>query len=427
MSFGIPVRNGLGVGLLASTFLSSLRIGGRPAMSLDFIGTNSLDSRVTFTRASTATFIGSNGLIQTAAINDPRFDYNPSTLAPKGLLIEEQRANIQYPSNPNSATFLWNGVNSGAQTLGQPSPDGGNNATLVTSNGGGESGYRATPTFANSTTYTWSVYVKRGTARYAYMRALCVSGVPAVDGAWFDIQNGVVATKGSGITSTSITPAPNGFYRIVMTATTPAVVINQLWDLRTGNADGAQTSVNGETMTFFGAQVEAGAFATSLIQSTTGIVTRSADVATMTGTNFSSWYNATQGTFVSQFTPSNILGTSTVLDANDTTANESTRLRTVAADPFFVVTDGGVDQANIDAGTVAANTTYRMAGAYALNDFAASIGGGAAVTDASGTLPTVTQLQIGNSAAGARLNGCIRSITYYNTRLANATLQSLTT
>jgi len=61
--------------------------------ALNFL-TGALDSGVTFTRGTTATFVGSDGLIQTAAINAPRFDYDPVTLAAKGLLIEEQRTNL---------------------------------------------------------------------------------------------------------------------------------------------------------------------------------------------------------------------------------------------------------------------------------------------------------------------------------------------
>jgi len=52
-----------------------------------------------FTRASTATFVGSNGLIQSAAIDVARFDHDPVTLACKGLLIEESRTNLVFPSD----------------------------------------------------------------------------------------------------------------------------------------------------------------------------------------------------------------------------------------------------------------------------------------------------------------------------------------
>ena len=86
MSFGIPVRNGLGIGLLPSTAVSTLRIGGRPALILNFIGTTSLDSRVTFTRTTTATVTGSNGAIQSSAINEPRFDYDPTTQCCRAVL-----------------------------------------------------------------------------------------------------------------------------------------------------------------------------------------------------------------------------------------------------------------------------------------------------------------------------------------------------
>jgi hypothetical protein len=51
-----------------------------------------------FTRASTATFVGSDGLIQSAAVNAARFDHDPITLACKGLLIEEARTNLVFPS-----------------------------------------------------------------------------------------------------------------------------------------------------------------------------------------------------------------------------------------------------------------------------------------------------------------------------------------
>lgn len=400
-----------------------------PRMALDFT-TGVLDSRVTIARAlNTATRINASGNIETVNANLPRFDYDPVTLAPKGLLIEEARTNVQYPSTPQSVTGLWAGVNSGVQTLSQPSPDGGNNATLVTSSGGSESGYRAALTFNTSTTYTWSVYVKRGTARYAYMRALCVSGTPSVDGAWFDIQNGVVATKGTGITSTSITPAANGFYRIVMTATTPGAIVNQLWDLRAGNADGAQTSVNGQTMTYFGAQVEVGAFATSYIPTTTTSLTRNADAVSMTGTNFSSWFNASEGTLMLQG------DTFTIANANSATvanlylsASNNIRFWLWNGQPSnlrWSVTAAGAASADI-AKAVTANTTFKAVGSYKLNKFAYALNGTATTEDVSGNVPSgLTQFFIGSIGGVSEVfSGHIAKINYYPQSLTNSEVQA---
>jgi len=425
MSFGIPVRNGLGIGLIPSTAVSTLRIGGRPALLLNFIGTTSLDSGVTFTRGTTATFVGSNGLIQTAAIDAPRFDHDPVTLAPKGLLIEEARTNlVLYSEQFDNAAWVKTRVTVSANAT--TAPDGTSAADKIaeTSDSGFHFVNQTSVSAVTAVAHTASVYVKAAERTWCLLE---LGGTPFGCAVWFNLSNGTVGTQAGSPSSATITAAGNGWWRITMakTATLVGTFTFGIYPT-TGNNVASYTGTTGSGIFVYGAQLEAGTFATSYIPTTTLAVTRNADDVTMTGTNFSSWYNQSEGTFVTQFTPSTISGTRAIFDANDGTINESIRVQTVAADPFFVVTDGGVDQANIDAGTVAANTTYKIAGAYALNDFAASIVGGTVGTDTSGTLPTVTQLQIGNSAAGNRLNGCIGSISYYNTRLPNATLQVLT-
>jgi hypothetical protein len=137
-------------------------------------------------------------------------------------------------------------------------------------------------------------------------------------------------------------------------------------------------------------------------------------------------YNQSEGTMlVNAFTPAN--GNRTVFAADDNTANEMIHLRTESTNPFFKVTDGGVELVAIDSGAVVANTTFKLAGAYLLNDFASSINGGAAVTDTSGTIPTVDRIRIGAGQSGNTMCGCISSLRYYKKRLANAKLVTLTT
>jgi len=85
--------------------------GGGPLLALDFMTPGTLDPRITFTRASTGTYFNSAGVMQTAAVNAPRWDYDPVTLALRGLLIEEQRANLLL----NSATLGTQSVTVTAQ------------------------------------------------------------------------------------------------------------------------------------------------------------------------------------------------------------------------------------------------------------------------------------------------------------------------
>ncbi len=77
-----------------------------PRLALDFT-TASLDSRVTFTRTgNTATVINSSGYVTGINADLPRFDFNPVTLACRGLLIEEARTNSLKESN-TFATSPW--------------------------------------------------------------------------------------------------------------------------------------------------------------------------------------------------------------------------------------------------------------------------------------------------------------------------------
>jgi hypothetical protein len=98
---------------------------------------------------------------------------------------------------------------------------------------------------------------------------------------------------------------------------------------------------------------------------------------------------------------------------------------TSGTDPRLVVVDGGVEQANINGGTVAANARTRVAVRIDTNSFAISINGGPVVTDTSGTLPTVDRLMIGRTQAGEYLNGPIARLTGWEQPLPDSALRAL--
>jgi hypothetical protein len=178
----------------------------------------------------------------------------------------------------------------------------------------------------------------------------------------------------------------------------------------------------------WGAQLEAGAFPTSYIPTVASQVTRSADVAVMTGTNFSSWFNATEGTLYGQ---ADWLGPSSFdyfFSLNNGTGSNLISLGvTSTAVTRFIVSDAGVTQASIAGPAGSANNVFKVAGGYQVNNFAAATNGVLGTVDTSGTVPTVDQASLTSSQGTTNLfNGHISQIAYYPRRLANSELQAIT-
>ena len=174
----------------------------------------------------------------------------------------------------------------------------------------------------------------------------------------------------------------------------------------------------------WGAQLEAGAFATSYIPTVASQVTRSADAASMTGTNFSSWYRADEGTVYAETVPA-ISGYSPIIQIDNGTADNR------------ILVEGGVDAhgfvrtnaatvCSIDMGATSANTNAKFAFAYKANDFAGSLNAGTVGTDTDGVLPVVSTARIAANISQSYTQ-TIKKIAYYPKRLTNAELQGLTT
>lgn len=393
---------------------------GVPALVLDFLTTTSLDSRVTFTRAlDTATLVNSSGLVEIVNANVPRFDYNPTTLAPRGLLIEETRTNL-----------LLNSVFAGAVsgTPGTPptswsySSSGGTSTVASLGYGFAANSVRfaatATRHFVNQTitvsalsTYTISMNVTVNVAT-TLQNFLAFSPTPA--GATIQyVYNNV--NQAASYTP----PLGNGTLKAIVTVGATGGSL--------GVRIGAGVSFTATSdITIQNIQAELGAFSTSYIPTTTTSLTRNADVATMTGTNFSSWYNQSEGTFVANGSSAQAGAFNVLFEVKDATSAERFGQGIGASGSTFYVIDNNATQAAINAGTVSENAVAKLGSAYKVNDFAAVLNGGTVGTDVSGTLPTVDRMLLGNSASNIYLNGHIRQISYYNTRLLNTQLQTLT-
>jgi hypothetical protein len=176
----------------------------------------------------------------------------------------------------------------------------------------------------------------------------------------------------------------------------------------------------------WGAQLEAGSFPTSYIPTTSATVTRSADVASITGANFSSWYRQDEGTVFVEGSIYNTSGNRFMADITDSGLNEEIALYWGAVFSSLV-TDNGVAQANSFGGTVTASSRTAHSFGYKQNDFQGYGNAVALSTDSSGTLPTLDRLTIGSRVNNTFwANGTIRRLTFWPQRLPNSTLQEVT-
>lgn len=186
-------------------------------------------------------------------------------------------------------------------------------------------------------------------------------------------------------------------------------------------------TASGGNFLIWGAQLEAGAFATSYIPTTSATVTRAADVATMTGTNFSSWYRQDEGTIVISYQLLAASGTQPIAEFNNgTTSNYITTLGVFSGSSTFAVALSGVTQASLTP-SVATTSPSMLAASWASNSFSAAVNGGVPQIDTAGSVPSVNQFLIGRNAFTSTACATISRIRYYRRRLPNANLQTLTT
>ena len=335
----------------------------------------------------------------TSVINSaPRFDHNPTTGESLGLLVEEAKTNLLLRSE-ELTDAVWTLFGTASRTANATvAPDGATTAdsvTLPTSSGI----FQFVSGLAN-TTYTFSVWIRCNTTQSVRL---------------------VINTNLADPALLTVT-ATSSWQRFSLSKTTSVGTLTVTSQVDTGG---------GNTFFFWGAQLEAGAFPTSYIPTTSATATRAADVASITGTNFSSWYNQTQGTIYSIATATSSTSTDSTATAVGiaafTDGTNTERIRYGALTYSTIWVDNNTTQASLSSGAFTQNQQIGLASAYKVNDFAFVRDGGSVQTDATGTLPTLTQVELGRSAVASGLfNGTIKRLTYWPVRLANTTLQAIT-
>jgi len=414
-------------------------------LKLDFDETTTLPAGISFTRATSGTFFNSSGVLTTAGSGVARFDHRleGGIWKNKGLLIEEQRTNLVQRSEEFNDSY-WTKNNISVTTNATTAPDGTTTAERfleTTSVNVAHIVSRDISENLTSTPYTFSLFLKsNGRTKGVLQLTRTVSPFDSATTQFdlateqvFALQNNAAVNLGS-----SITKLNDGWYRLTVSGYTGHSSSNQIrLVIYSDSNEFNYTGDSNKGYFIWGAQLEAGAFPTSYIATTSASVTRNADVASMTSTNFSSWYNATEGIVFWQGDLIGLKGSSTRLySISDNTSNEYMQgnASNSSGNGFtFAVFDGGVLQAVLNTPNPLAspsiNTTYKHAVAYKVNDFSASRDGGTVSTDVSGTLPTVNRLYLGLDEVGTGtgvLNGHIAKFYYWNTRLSNNFLRDYT-
>lgn len=351
----------------------------------------------------------------------PRFDYDPVTLAPKGLLIEESRTNLlTYSSEFDNA--IWSKVAVAIATNQRISPDGTLSMDTITLTGG--AGYlQQTATTTSTVAYNLSIFVYAASNKIRIIAHDGATNICTVTWSSISANTNTVSGIAANVTSTLV---GNNIYRLSFSFIASSTTTN----IRLQCLDSVGNPAIGATGDFWGAQLESGSFPTSYIPTTSAQVTRTADNASMVGTNFSSWYNQSEGTIYSEWMLGGDNTSVNVYNINDSTGANYIRNRynSAGSGNDNAVGVGGIVQVVLNAiNQTTTYSSYKNAMSYKQSDFARS-SSGTLITNASGNIPTVTQINLGGSVVFGveSLNGHIQSFKYFNKRLLNSYLQSLT-
>jgi hypothetical protein len=350
---------------------SMLGVLESPSLDLNPAVPSTLDI-ITATRAGTATYTDASGNIQTAAANTVRVDHVDGVPM---ILVEPAATNLLSYSEDFSQ---WSNISGGGGTLLTAnygiSPDGTQNSTRVQFSG---SSKQLSDNITTSSSSTGSVWVKGTSGETIRFGVYASEANFTLNGSWQRIQKQGTATS----------------------------------NLLTINTYGGATA---RDLEIWGGQLEDGTVATSYIPTSGSAVTRAADDLVIDGSDFTNFYNQSEGTIYVEYEPRVLGTTNTALEFSDGSADN--RIFSLAATAYHCyIIDGGVAQAVLDGGTNTAGVLTRLAFSYEANNIQASLDGGAVVSDTSASIPTVDRLILGNQTVANTwyLNGHIKRLIYW--------------
>ncbi len=381
--------------------------------------------------ASASSYVKTTGSV---LFNGARFDYDPLTLNPRGLLFEAQKTNnVTYSESIDNA--IWTKNNSSVQSDVTLAPNGTMTADklIEATSGTGSVNQWMVQSFAvtSGITYTISAYLKAAGLTTAALRFSVLALFSAETYVKFTLSgNGSIdATGAAAALNPTITALPNGWYRVSVSATPTSSGTSGLGIWLKGYDSHVGDGTSG--IYVWGTQVEQGAFATSYIPTTSAAATRLKETATALTT---SWYSQTAGTIFSKsqsYSPvssgtDSVLGVMALNDGVGTNRIDIRHNQSAASRSNF---NGAGGSQSISFGSYTTNTQYNFGLSFDTSLISWSRNGASTQTvSTNNSLPgsSATELQIGSfDARSYQVSGWIQNFFYHNSKLPDADLQRL--
>ena len=399
----------------------------KPTLDLNFAATKTLDSRIEYYRYGPASYVDENGKVVLVGDDVPRFDHDPVTRECKGLLVEGERRNI-LPYSFDAGKWIAGSGGTLTRDAGI-APDGTMTATKALSSSNdidvnpkisGIDGSGGNITVSSSVTYTLSVWAKASTT--------------AQIGNNFKVR--MKRVSGSGFNPETTFALTGNWARYSVTGTTPANVTQVMCYV--GWVSGSEALV-------WGAQLESGTTASSLIPTYGYTQLRGSDVVEITGEDFTDFYNQAEGTIflsASYETDARAVANVTIDDTSNYSEYTEVGYRAGGASTqqlaSYIRTDTGNDQYYKNwSNAITEGTEFKIALAYKDDNYAshASTSGTPGLpdaanvhTDSSGTTSRVyDRLKFSEvHTVGHGGVGHYRRLMYYSKRLTDSQIFTLT-
>ena len=391
----------------------------KPTLDLNFVATKTLDPRFEYYSYGPASYVDENGKVVFVTESTPRFDHDPVTRECKGLLIEGERIN-KIPHSFDNGN--WSAGSAGTLTRNAGiAPDGTNTATKAstTSNdidvspqlGPVSPGATGQISISGNVTYTLSIWAKASTA--------------AQIGNNFKVRWKRV--QGNSVFAETTFALTGNWVRYSATATTASN--NTTIACYIGGVSGSEALV-------WGAQLESGTTASSLIPTYGYTQSRGPDVLHITGEEFTDFYNQEEGTIflsASYETDARSVANVTIDDISSYANYTEIGYRAGGASSgdasSYIRTTAGNDQyyKNWSSSATQGNE-FKIALGYKDDNYASSANGSTVHTDTSGTThKTYDRLKFSEvHTVGHGGVGYYRRLMYYSKKLTNSQLVTLT-